>query len=192
MCHKGSFPPHLFAKCREPHLAAFYRISQSARLAHTRNQVDSSGIGISRTSQKLPVLTRGYTSLMLLRMLICAFAVLAAIVSRGFGQGASDLRVLFDAYKWNDLYGRVQNTSNAPLLYRGAMGVAFNQHPEESERCSYLLSAKILIHQKPTKVPSGSVISISTAASIAAWLESWSGAGPHFQTNKSARKSKRR
>lgn len=71
---------------------------------------------------------------MLLRMLICAFAVLAAIVSRGFGQGASDLRVLFDAYKWNDLYGRVQNTSNAPLLYRGAMGVAFNQHPEESER----------------------------------------------------------
>jgi hypothetical protein len=71
---------------------------------------------------------------MSIRMLIFGFTLLAALVYRGFGQGVSDLKVLYDAHKWNDLYSRVQATSNAPPLYRGAMGVAFNQDPEESER----------------------------------------------------------
>lgn len=68
------------------------------------------------------------------RVLISAFVVLSAIASRGVGHEASELKVLYDAHRWNDLYVRVQNTSNAPTLYRGAVGVAFNQDPEKSER----------------------------------------------------------
>lgn len=71
---------------------------------------------------------------MSLRILICAFAVLTAIVSGGFGQGASDTKALYDAHKWQDLYSLIENTSNAPPLYRGAVGVAFNHDPKKSER----------------------------------------------------------
>jgi len=40
---------------------------------------------------------------------------------------------VYDAHNWKELYNRLQNRNGFPL-YRGAIGVTFNQGPEESER----------------------------------------------------------
>ena len=71
---------------------------------------------------------------MSLRMLIFGFTFIVTFLSRGFTQEAADLKSLYDAHKWRDLYIRVQSTSDARPLYRGAMGVVFNQDPGQAER----------------------------------------------------------
>src|SRR5215469_10368319 len=71
---------------------------------------------------------------MSLRMLIFGFTFIVTFLLRGFTQEAADLKSLYDAHKWRDLYIRVQSTSDARPLYRGAMGVVFNQDPGQAER----------------------------------------------------------
>lgn len=71
---------------------------------------------------------------MSLRMLTFGFTFIVTFLSRGFTQEAADLKSLYDAHKWRDLYIRVQSTSNARPLYRGAMDVVFNQDPGQAER----------------------------------------------------------
>lgn len=71
---------------------------------------------------------------MLSRGWISAFAVAAMLAPIASAQGPSDWKGLYDAHKWTDLYVQIQSASEAPVLYRGAMAVAFNQDPETAER----------------------------------------------------------
>jgi len=68
-------------------------------------------------------------------ILICR--VLTIVTAACQAQVTSDLRSLYQAHKWGELNNRLQNTKDMPL-YRGAIGVTFNQDPSHSE--SLLLS----------------------------------------------------
>ena len=70
---------------------------------------------------------------MSLRSRLLPFALLV-LLPPGRAQAPSALNALYDSHQWKDLYIRIQSTSNAPPLYRGAMGIAFNQHPQRAER----------------------------------------------------------
>jgi hypothetical protein len=64
------------------------------------------------------------------RILICGFLALVFICP---ARTASDLRSLYKAHKWAELSKRLQHTEGMEL-YRGAIGVTFNQDPERTER----------------------------------------------------------
>jgi predicted aspartyl protease len=64
-------------------------------------------------------------------ILICCFLPLVAAICLGLA--TSNLKSLYDAHNWKELYDRLQKTKGMPL-YRGAVGVTFNQDPEGSER----------------------------------------------------------
>jgi predicted aspartyl protease len=49
------------------------------------------------------------------------------------GQTAPDLKTLYAAHSWRELQGKLGNATDA-ALYRGAIGVTFNQDPRRSER----------------------------------------------------------
>src|SRR5260370_27934522 len=68
-------------------------------------------------------------------ILICSFVTFVATICQA--QVISDLKTLYDAHKWSELNDRLQKTKGMPL-YRGAIGVTFNQDPQRSER--FLLS----------------------------------------------------
>jgi hypothetical protein len=63
--------------------------------------------------------------------LICCF--LTSVVAICRAQAISDFQSLYDARKWNELSDRLQNTTGMPL-YRGAIGVTFNQDLQHEER----------------------------------------------------------
>jgi hypothetical protein len=63
--------------------------------------------------------------------LICCFITFATALCEA--QMTSDFKSLYDGHKWIDLNDRLQ-TVNGPPLYRGAIGVTFNQAPQRSER----------------------------------------------------------
>jgi predicted aspartyl protease len=71
---------------------------------------------------------------MVLRVLIPALAVVAAIAPPAIAQDSSEWKSLYDAHKWKDLYVHIRSAAGVPPLYRGAMGVAFHQDPEGAER----------------------------------------------------------
>lgn len=64
-------------------------------------------------------------------ILICCVAIFAGALCEA--QTTSDLKSLYEAHKWTTLNDRLQKVSGFPL-YRGAIGVTFNQDPEGSER----------------------------------------------------------
>ena len=64
-------------------------------------------------------------------VVICCLAALAVTV--GEGQIISDMRPLYDTHKWMELSDRLGNTKGSPL-YRGAIGVTFNQAPRRTEQ----------------------------------------------------------
>src|ERR1035438_5274035 len=64
-------------------------------------------------------------------VVICCLAALAVTV--GEGQIISDMRPIYDTHKWMELSDRLGNTKGSPL-YRGAIGVTFNQDPRRTEQ----------------------------------------------------------
>jgi predicted aspartyl protease len=64
-------------------------------------------------------------------ILICWFVTFAPAICES--QMTSDFKSLYDTHKWNELNERLQNVGGMPL-YRGAIGVTFNQHPRRSEQ----------------------------------------------------------
>jgi predicted aspartyl protease len=65
------------------------------------------------------------------RILVCCSLSFLGTVCRG--QENSDLKSLYADHNWKELYDRLQNTTGTPL-YRGAIGVTFNQDIQASER----------------------------------------------------------
>jgi predicted aspartyl protease len=64
-------------------------------------------------------------------IVICCLGALAVAV--GEGQIISDLKPLYDTHKWMELSNRLGNTKGSPL-YRGAIGVTFDQDPRRTEQ----------------------------------------------------------
>jgi predicted aspartyl protease len=64
------------------------------------------------------------------RILICVFVTVVAVCR---AQTTSDLQALYRAHKWAELNERLHHTQGE-ALYRGAIGVTFNQDPERTER----------------------------------------------------------
>jgi hypothetical protein len=65
------------------------------------------------------------------RILVCCFLTFAGTIGRA--EPNSDPKSLYASHNWKALYVRLKNT-NGPPLYRGAIGVTFNQDLEASER----------------------------------------------------------
>ncbi|MGI8961942.1 MAG: aspartyl protease family protein [Bryobacteraceae bacterium] len=63
--------------------------------------------------------------------ILIGFATFVAAICQA--QVISDLKTLYDTHQWKQLDHRLQNTKGVPL-YRGAIGVTFNQDLQRSER----------------------------------------------------------
>jgi predicted aspartyl protease len=68
-----------------------------------------------------------------MRAVVLAFSLASFIVPLCKAQVKSELKSLYEAHKWKELAARIQGAEGVPL-FRGAIGVTFNQDEERTER----------------------------------------------------------